>query len=275
MSEFGFPDFFAPGVAAALVLTALRVGGLLLIAPAWSARSVPMRLRTAMLVVLAVLLLPAAQANSDLTTLRITPATFLAESAIGFAIGMAAALLIAAAEFAGELITVTIGLSGAAIFDPINNTQGAVLQQFMQLLALVIMLIGGGHIMMLQAVAHSFVAMPLGAPIDLGAGVHAVVSAAGALFSTGVQFAAPVIATVLLMNMALAVLGRAAPQLSVMTVAFPLQICIGLLTFAGSLALVVHALSDWTPGFSSTLEAFTRAATVPKTAAAVSAMGAR
>lgn len=275
MSEFGFPDFFAPGVAAALVLTALRVGGLLLIAPAWSARSVPMRLRSAMLVVLAVLLLPAAQANSDLTTLRITPATFLAESAIGFAIGMAAALLIAAAEFAGELITVTIGLSGAAIFDPINNTQGAVLQQFMQLLALVLMLIGGGHIMMLQAVAQSFVAMPLGAPIDLGAGAHAIVAAASAIFSTGVQFAAPVIATVLLMNMALAVLGRAAPQLNIMTLAFPLQICIGLLTFAGSLAIVVHALSDWTPGFSATLEAFTRAANVPKTASAVSAMGAR
>lgn len=266
MNSFGLPDFFAPGVAAACVLTALRVGGLLLVAPAWSARSVPMRLRTVLLVIFAVLLLPAAKANVDLTTLRITPATFLAETGVGFMIGMAGALVIAAAEFAGELMTTSIGLSGAAIFDPINNTQGAVLQQFMQLLALVVVLIGGGHIIMLQAVAQSFASMPLGAPIDLGAGAHALVVAAQSIFLTGVQFAAPVIAAVLLLNLALAVLGRAAPQLNIMTVAFPLQIGVGLITFAGSLALVVHALSDWTPGFANTLEGVARASRLPATA---------
>lgn len=259
MSDFGLPDFFVPGVAAACVLTALRVGGLLLIAPAWSAKVVPMRLRTVLLVLFAVLLLPAARANSDLTALRITPATFLAETAVGFMIGMAGALVIAAAEFAGELATTTIGLSGAAIFDPVNNTQGAILQQFLQIMALIVVLIGGGHIIMLQAVAQSFVSMPLGAPLHIGDGFHAVVTAARSIFVTGVQFAAPVICAVLLLNLALAVLGRAAPQLNIMGVAFPLQIGVGLVTFAGSLALVVHAMSDWTPGFASTLETVARA----------------
>ncbi len=270
MNQFGLPDFFAPGVASAVVLTALRVGGLLLVAPVWSAQSVPMRLRTALIVIFAVLLLPAAKANVQLETLRISPATFLAESAIGFSIGIAAAMVIGAAEFAGELMTTTIGLSGAAIFDPVNNTQGAILQQFMQLIALVILLIGGGHIIMLQAVAQSFVAMPLGAPVNLAGGMHAMVVAARSIFSTGLQFAAPVIAAVLLMNLALAVLGRAAPQLNIMSMAFPLQIGVGLLTFAGSLALVVHAMSDWTPGFVNTLEGFTRATHV-----AAAATGAR
>ena len=73
------------------------------------------------------------------------------------------------------------------------------------------------------------------------------------------QFAAPVIAAVLLLNLAIAVLGRAAPQLNIMSVAFPLQIGAGLLTFAGSLALIVHAMSDWTPGFSATIESMARA----------------
>ncbi|MFO0093596.1 MAG: flagellar biosynthetic protein FliR, partial [Gemmatimonadaceae bacterium] len=90
---FGLPDFAAPGVAAAFVLTALRVGGLLLVAPAWSAKSVPMKLRTAVLVVFAVLLLPSALQTADRATLVITPATFLAETAIGFALGLAAALV--------------------------------------------------------------------------------------------------------------------------------------------------------------------------------------
>ncbi len=269
MNAFGLPDFFAPGVAAACVLTALRVGGLLLIAPAWSAKVVPMRLRSVLLVIFAVLLLPAARASTDLASIRITPATFLAETAVGFMIGMAGALVIAAAEFAGELMTTTIGLSGAAIFDPLNNTQGAILQQFMQLMAMIVVLIGGGHIIMLQAVAQSFVSMPLGAPLSIGAGSHAIVVAAQSIFVTGVQFAAPVIAAVLLLNLALAVLGRAAPQLNIMGVAFPLQIGVGLIAFAGSAALVVHAMSDWTPGFASTLETVARATSVTVPAAGV------
>ena len=259
----GLPDFFAPGVATAFVLTALRIGGLMLVAPAWSAKTVQMRLRTAIIVVFTVMIAPSANATADLATLQITPATFLAETAVGFVIGLAAAVVIAGAEFAGELITISIGLSGAAIFDPVRNTQGMILGQFMQLLSLVVLLIGGGHILMLQALAASFQAMPLGAPIDLGAGFAAFVPMASSIFSTGLQFSAPVIAAVLVTNIALAVLGRAAPQLQIMSLAFPIQIGVGMLTFAGSIALVVHSMSDWTPTYTRSLDAFARAATAP------------
>ncbi len=256
---FGLPDFFAPGVATAFVLTALRVGGLLLVAPAWSAKSFPMKLRTAVLVVFATLLIPSAAATADLTTLRITPVTFLSETIIGFVIGFAAAIIVAGAEFAGELMTNTIGLSGMAILDPVNNTQGAILGTFMQMLALTLLLTGGGHLIMLQAVAQSFVSMPLGAPLALPSGMLAVTKAGATIFTSGVQFAAPVLAAILVANIALAILGRAAPQLQVMSLAFPLQIGIGLLAFAGSIGLVVHALADWTPAYANTLDSFARA----------------
>ena len=255
----GFPDLFAPGVATAFILTILRVGGLMLAAPVWSAQSVPMKLRTALIVIFAVLLLPAATANANVTSLRISPASFLAESIIGFVIGVAAAITIASAEFAGELITTTAGLSGAAIMDPVNNTQAPILSGFMQLLALVLLVISGGHVLMIEAVGNSFRAMPLGASFDLGAGMGAFVPMAKVIFLSGLQFAAPVIAAVFVTNVALAVLGRAAPQLQIMSVAFPLQIGIGLLTFAGSIALVVHVMTDWTPGFATSLDAFARA----------------
>ncbi len=259
---FGLPDFFAPGVATAFVLTALRVGGLLLVAPAWSAKTVPMKLRSALLVIFAVLLIPSATVGADMKALEITPVTFLSETAVGFVFGLAGALVIAAAEFAGEMMTTSIGLSGAAIFDPVNNTQGAILASTMQLIALTLLLISGGHIFMLQAVAHSFNAMPLGAPLALASGFLAVVKLTTVVFSTGMQFASPVIAAVLVTNIALAVLGRAAPALNIMSLAFPLQIGIGLLTFAGSIGLVVHAFSDWTPGYVRTVEAFVRAVQV-------------
>jgi flagellar biosynthetic protein FliR len=263
----GLPDFFAPGVGAGFVLTALRVGGLVLVAPVWSAQMVPMRLRAALIVIFAVLLTPAATAGVFLDGLRITPATFLGESAIGMVIGLSAAIVIAAAEAAGEQMTVSIGLSGAAIFDPINNTQSAILAPFMNMLAMVVLLIGGGHLIMLRAVADSFHALPLGSPIDIGNGFGAVVPMMRSVFSSGMQFAAPVVAAVLIMNIALAVLGRAAPKLQIMSVAFPLQIGVGLLTLAGSLALIIRTMSDWTPGFAGTIETFAHAAHVASGAA--------
>jgi flagellar biosynthetic protein FliR len=259
------PDFLAPGIAEAFILTALRVAGLLLIAPAWSAQSVPMRLRAALIPMFALMIAPAANASASLGTLEITPATFLTETAIGFVVGLAAAFVIAAAEFAGELLTLSIGLSGAAIFDPVNNTQSPVLGSFMQLLALCVLLIGGGHLIMLQAVGASFHAMPLGAPVNLGAGMGAFAATGRTVFLTGLQFASPVIAAVLLTNVALAVLGRAAPQLNIMSLAFPLQIGVGLIAFAGSIALVVHAMSDWQPGFAGSLDTFARGARISAT----------
>jgi flagellar biosynthetic protein FliR len=257
----GVPDFFAPGVATSVVLSALRIGGLMMVAPVWSAKPVPMKLRTTLIIIFALLLNPSATAGVNVEALRITPATFLTEMSIGLVIGISAAMFIAAAEAAGEQMTITIGLSGAAIFDPVNNTQGALLSQFMQMLALMVLLIAGGHLVMLRALAETFHIMPLGAPLDLGAGFHEVVKTARTVFSSGIQFAAPVVAAVLVLNIALAILGRAAPKLQVMSIAFPLQISVGLLAFAGSLALIVRTMSNWTPGFAKTIEAFANAAT--------------
>jgi flagellar biosynthetic protein FliR len=90
----------------------------------------------------------------------------------------------------------------------------------------------------------------------------AITKAGATIFTTGVQFAAPVLAAILVANIALAILGRAAPQLQVMSLAFPLQIGVGLLTFAGSIGLVVHALADWTPAYANSLDSFARAVQV-------------
>jgi flagellar biosynthetic protein FliR len=265
----GLPDFFAPEAAGAFVLTALRVSGLVLVAPVWSAQMIPAQMKAALIVIFAVLLSPIAMSGVNLDALRITPATFLAESATGMVIGFAAAIVIAAAEAAGEQMTLAIGLSGAAIFDPINNTQGAILAPFMQMLAVVVLLIGGGHLVMISALAQSFHVLPLGSDINIGAGFGAVVPMARTLFASGVQFAAPVVAAVLILNIALAVLGRAAPKLQIMSVAFPLQIGVGLLTLAGSLALIVRSMADWTPAFTNTIEVFAHAATVAAGASSV------
>ena len=244
-------DLFAPGTAAVLVLFGSRVGGLLLVAPVFSARPIPMTVRTGLLLLLTMLLTPAALV--DARAAAITPAAVLGETLVGFAIGLGAAIIVGAAEAAGDLMAIQIGLSGASIFDPLNAAQTPVLGQFAQLFAITLLLVLDAHLVMLDALAESARAVPVGSALDLQAGVGAMTSLLGTLFALGLRFAAPVIAAVLIGNVALAVLSRAAPQLNVLSVAFPLQIGIGLVALAASLGMIATFFTGWTTTYEGML----------------------
>ncbi len=259
----GFPDLFAPGTASALVLVALRVGGLLLVAPVWSARTVPMRLRTACLVIFAVFLLPTAIASAPAGGVVITPTAFLAETFIGFAIGLAGAIIIAGAEAAGDMLSISIGLSGAAIFNPMNGGQTMVLGQFMQLFALTLLLTAGGHVIMLEALADTFRVLPIGGAVNLADGARALADTGTTIFASALKFAAPVLGAIMITNVSLGVLSRAAPQLNIFTVAFPLQIGIGMLVLAMTLAVIATAISQWPTEFGLSLESTMGALALP------------
>lgn len=251
-------DLFAPGVPQALVLLALRVGGLVLVAPVFSAKSVPVKVRTGVLLLFTLLLAPAAvaAARPGLPALQVTPAAFVAESLVGFAVGFGAAVLVGAVETAGDLMSTTVGLSGASLLDPLNGASSTALAQFAQLFAVTVLLAVGGHLVMLDALAESVRAVPLGAPVDVSAGLAALVAGGAALFALGLKFAAPVVAAAMIGNVALAVLTRAAPALNVFTVAFPLQIGVGLAAMAAALAGVATWFTGWPAHFAGTIGRF-------------------
>ena len=234
-----------------MALFASRVGGLLLVAPVFSAKTVPMSVRTGLLLVLTLLLQPVALVDAQAAQLTIGAA--VSETLVGFAIGLGVALIVGAAEAAGDLMAIQIGLSGAAIMDPLNNSQTPVLGQFAQLFSITLLLVLDAHLVMLDALAESVHAIPVGSALDLQAGLGAMVSLLGKLFALGLQFAAPVIAAVLIANVALALLSRAAPQLNVISVAFPIQITIGLVALAASFGLIATFFTGWTAVYDSML----------------------
>jgi flagellar biosynthetic protein FliR len=242
-------DLFAPGTASLLALFGARVSGLLLVAPVFSARNVPPMVKAGLVVLFTALLAPAARAAVGAPALAVTPAAVLTEALVGFAIGLGAALLVAAAEAAGELMAIQIGLSGAALLDPLNQHQVPALGQLLQLFALAVLLSLDLHLVMLDALAASARVVPVGAPVAVSAGLAELVRLGGTLFVLGLRFAAPVIAAVLVANVALAALSRAAPQLNILQLAFPIQIVIGLATLLAALPIIAAVLLDWTGTF--------------------------
>jgi flagellar biosynthesis protein FliR len=245
-------DLFAAGSPAVLTLFGARVSGLVMVAPVFSARNVPVMVKTSLVVLFTILLQPVAMAFRPTPPL-ITPGTILGEILVGFAIGLGAAVLVGAAEAAGELLAIQIGLSGAAIVDPLTNSQGPALGPFMQLFVLTILLGLDAHLVMLDAVASSVQHLPVGSTLDLSGGAASMVSLGSTLFALGLRFAAPVVAAVLIANVALAVLSRVAPQLNILSVAFPIQIAIGLFALAASLPFIARWFGGWQGAYGEML----------------------
>lgn len=244
-------DLLAPFAPTTLVLLAARVGGLVMIAPLFSAQTIPMRLRTALVVLLTWLMHPLALNWARAPML--TPTQFLTETLVGFAVGLGVALLVGAAEAAGDLLSVNTGLSGAASLDPLTNQNIAVLGKFSSLFALTLMLSMNAHTEMLRALAGTLELVPVGSAIDVRAGLGAMIALASNLFLLGLRFAAPVIAIALLANVALAVLSRVAPQVNILAVSFPLQIGVGLMTLGAALPLIATYFVGWQPAYEGML----------------------
>ena len=221
-----------------------RLGGMALVTPLLASRSVPAKLRLCMLLAFTVVLFPAARAAA-LPGAAVTPATFVTETVTGFAIGLGSALVIAAAQAAGDVMAVQIGLQGASVLDPMTNVQVPTLGQFMTAFATLLLLAAGGHLLMLDAVAETLRVVPPGSTPDVTASLGAMARAGGELLSLGVLFAAPAIAATMLANLVLGLLVKAAPAMNLLAVAFPLQIGAGLVTIGAGLALVATWFSSW------------------------------
>ncbi len=240
MSGAGLAGLASAQVATAALLAA-RIGGLMLAAPLFSSRVIPVRVRTVLLVLLTALLMPgvpAAEAGPGASAL-------LAETAVGVSIGLAAGLYIGAAAAAGDLLAIQMGLAGASTLNPLSEEQLPVLGQFAQLAALAIVLSLGGHLLILESLRESVIAVPLGGPIDVEAGLAGAVTLGGKLFLIALRLAAPVVAVLLLGNVILGVLGRAVPQMNLLMVAFPVQIGIGLLALAALFPVTATLLGGW------------------------------
>lgn len=229
-------------------LVAMRVTGLFLIAPVFSSRAVPGPVRVGLILALTVLLVPSVRpAEASI-------AAMAGELVVGVVIGLGAAVVVAAAEFAGDLLAVETGLSGASTLDVMNQTSLPVLGQFTQLFMVMLLLAMDGHLIMIDALRGSFTVIPAGAGVDLEAGLLGVVGAGSIVFARGLQFAAPVVAAITLANVGLGILARTVPQLNVLMMAFPIQIALGLATLGLTLPYIAVGQSDWATGYMGWLE---------------------
>ena len=236
-------------------LLTLRIGGLLLAAPVFGSPPVPVAVRGALALVLAVLFAPlAGPAPAEAWS---TGAFVLAaggEIGIGLLIGFAASLLFAAVKLAGHLVDQDMGLSLATAFDPATDEPVAVVSQFQTTLAFIVYLVINGHHVLLSAVAESLRALPVGGGFTAaGASPGLVGDMAARLFVVGLSLAIPALATLFLVTVAMAVLARAVPDMNLLTLAYPLRTLVGLVVLAVSVGYFARTFAGLASGQEAAL----------------------
>lgn len=145
---------------------------------------------------------------------------------IGVALGFTMRLIFTAIEMAGELAGLQMGLGFASFFDPINALHLPIIAQWIGLIAALAFLAMNGHLHMLSALADSFRTLPIGTALS-DKGIHDVAKWGGIIFAYALQISLPILAALLITNVALGILTRAAPQLNLFAVGFPITLTVG------------------------------------------------
>jgi flagellar biosynthetic protein FliR len=219
------------------VIVLARVGGLVTFAPFWAHKAATVQIRIVLALALALVLTPALVDKLPMPPqepLALAPIILL-ELLVGFAFGFVGRVIFSALELAAQVIGYQMGFSLAGAIDPSTQAQTAALGIIAQMLGLVIFMGTNGHHWFLQTTMESFSTVGIGnAHISADLAQLLIRLSADAL-AVGVALAAPAIIVLLAVEFALALAGRAMPQIQVMILGFPIKIAAGLWLIGASL----------------------------------------
>ena len=219
------------------LLLMFRTGAFLMTIPVFAHVAIPRIVRVWLILTMTVLMFPSATIAADRmpsTTLGLT-VVIVGELAVGFLMGFSVITLFAAVQFAGHLIGLQMGLAVANIFDPMSAGEISVIGEFYYLLSLLVFILINGHHYALDALIRSFDLVPLGGAVfgqDIG---RFLTNLTAMVFTLAIKLSAPVVITLLIVNVVLGILSRTVPQMNVFIVGFPLSIGVGLAVIGISL----------------------------------------
>lgn len=217
----------------------LRILAVFSSAPIFSSRSVPMRTRVGLALIVAV----CAQAGLPPQPLigLTDPMAFqavLQQVVLGVSIGLAVRIVFASVELAGEMIGLQMGLNFAGFFDPSTNSQTSTVGRFFGNMTMLLFVVLGGHLMLLQVVVASFETFPVGGNAFESINRLRLHELGSVMFRYGLWIALPMIGMLLFINIVLGIVSRIAPQMNAFAIGFPLTLSAGLLGIAFTLPML-------------------------------------
>ncbi len=206
----------------------VRIGAFLMVMPVVGGTFVPARVRLLVAIALTVVIapvIPTASTPEVLSAMGLV--TMIQEIGIGVALGFLVQLVFDAIALGGQVIGMSMGLGFAVFVDKTRGVNIPVLGQLFLMLGMLVFLSMDGHLALIQLLAGSFEAWPLGSTPMTTDVISQMLEWTGWLFIFATKIALPAVTSILVVNLAFGAMSRAAPTLNLFAVGFPVAMLLG------------------------------------------------
>ncbi|TAN70669.1 MAG: flagellar biosynthetic protein FliR [Methylobacter sp.] len=225
----------------------MRISAMFVSVPLFSIQAVPPRVRLILSVVITLVVMPLIPPLPPVEVFSYTGFMMsITQIMIGLTTGFILQLVFAVVVFAGQAIALSMGLGFSTMVDPQNGQQVPVVAQLYTVTTTLLFIGLDGHLLLIQMLVDSFRTLPIGLDGIDKAGIWSILEWSSRMFGGGLLLAMPVVASLLLVNVIFGVASRAAPQLQIFSVGFPVTLMLGLM-------LVWKTLPDLLDQFSGML----------------------
>ncbi len=207
-----------------------RIGAMLIAMPVFSMRAAPERTRLIVSLVVTMVIWPVLPEMPKIDMLSSQGfMVALQQIAIGLCTGFILQMVFATLVFAGQGVAMSMGLGFASMVDPQTGVQVPVIAQIYVMTSTLLFLVMDGHLLMIEMLVESFTTLPVSVNgleiLDL----WALLTWSSMIFSGGLLMTLPIVAGLLMVNVSFGVATRAAPQLNIFAVGFPVTLMLGML----------------------------------------------
>jgi len=211
--------------------------------PLYAIKGIPPLLKGAFSLALAVAIFPVVEVKTPLPgELWGYGLAMIREIGLGLLLGIAVTMVLNSIRMAGQFIDFQIGYAMSSFIDPMYGVSNTLLSQYLYMLTLLFFLLMDGHHTLIMALAKSYQLVPLGAADFSGSVALVLLKIFAGAFTIGLQVSAPILAVLVIADLALGFLTRTVPQINVFLTGFPIKIAAGLLTLSFLIPLLGNVL---------------------------------
>ncbi len=211
------------GAVGTTMLAGVRIAAFLVVAPPFSSKAVPAQVKALLAVGLALAVAPRL-GDATTTGTAVFLLDLVLQAVVGAALGFLVWLVFSAVESAGSLVDLFGGFQMSTAFDPLSMVNGATFARLYQGLAVALLVVSGGHQVVLAGMVRSFDALPLGTQPDLAVLAHTASQGLTDMVVAALQIAGPLLVVLFLADVGHGLLTRVAPALNAFALGFPLKI---------------------------------------------------
>jgi len=236
------------------VLLMSRIAAFIAVCPIFGWRSVPLVVRSGLVVMLTVFFAASMPPAVDPTGVGWVRAVvlILQEAIIGLALGLAARFVYSAVQQGGLIAAQQMGFADAGVIDPVSGSRARPISTLFEMTFALLFLIAGGHQLLLMVVANSFQGFPVAEAPDIGGLAGGLVNAGSAMLLFALKLAAPMLAGFLILAVLLCIIARVLPEMNILLASFPLRVGMGLFMAAAIMPLMnafTNDLAKWMSSF--------------------------